>query len=54
MNVLFQHLLFVSLNLHHTKVHVQHYEYVITSIIFTIYCYFLLGHQKSNVEVHCP
>ena len=33
MNMLFQHILFISLNLHHTKVQVQHHEYIITSMI---------------------
>ena len=30
MNILFQHLLFISLNICHTKVHTQHHEYTIT------------------------
>ena len=54
MNTLFQHLLFISLNIHHTKVHGQHHKYIITFMIFKIYHHFLEGHQKTNVEVHCP
>ena len=46
--MLFQHLLFISLNLHHTKVHEQHYEYVIIFIKHND-----LGNQNNNVEVHC-
>ena len=35
MNMLFQHLLFILLNLH-----LRHHEYIITSMIFTIYHHF--------------
>ena len=45
MNMLFQHLLFISLGFHHTKVHVQH---IITSMMFRVYHHFLEGHQKTN------
>ena len=44
MSMLAQHLLFISLNLHRTKVHVQHdeyIEYIIRCIIFTINLHFL-------------
>ena len=37
MYMLSQYLLFISLNLYHTKVHVQHHEYIMIYIIFTIY-----------------
>ena len=41
MNKLFQHLLFISLNLQHTKLHAQHQEYIMIYMIFTIHDYFL-------------
>ena len=37
MFMLFQRLLFISLNLYCTKVRIQHHEYIIIYIIFTIY-----------------
>ena len=43
--MLFQHLLFIALNLHHTKVHEQHHEYIIIFIKLNH-----LGNQKTNVE----
>ena len=54
MSKLFQHLLFISFNLHHTKAHVQHHKYIITSMIFTIYYHFLEGTKKlmSRYAVH--
>ena len=45
MYMLFQHLLFISLNLtnvtYRTIVHIQYHEYVIIYIILTIYHHFL-------------
>ena len=37
MYILFQRLLFISLNLYRTKVHIQHHEYIMIYIIFAIY-----------------
>ena len=49
MYMVFQHLLFIYLNLYHTKAHIQYHEYIIIYIIFTIYqCFWPL---KTNVEV---
>ena len=51
MSMLFQHLLFISFNLHYTKAHVQHHQYIITSMIFTVYI--IISYKASkNVEVH--
>ena len=52
MNMLFQDLLFNSLNLH-----VQHHEYIITSIIFTIAIHIAISYQAikqlmSRYTVH--
>ena len=47
MYMLFQHLLFISLNLYCTKSHIQYHEYTITFIIFTIYYHFLQGIQGT-------
>ena len=41
MNMLFQHLIFILLNLHHTKVHVQDHKYIIIYMMFTIHHHFL-------------
>ena len=52
MNMLFQHLLFISLNIYHTKVYMQHREYIIIYNMFTVYqhWYNVFGHRKTNVE----
>ena len=41
MYMLIEHLLFLSLNLYRTKVHIQNHEYIIIYIIFTVYNHFL-------------
>ena len=43
MHMLFQHLLFISLNLYCTKVHIQYHEYIIIYIMFTIYHHLIKG-----------
>ena len=42
MYMLFQHLLFISLNRYYTKVHIQYQEYIIISIILRKYHHFLM------------
>ena len=54
--MLFQHLLFISLNLYRTKVHIQYYEYIynlhlIYNISPLLIRYIVFGYQKTNVEV---
>ena len=47
--MLFQHVLFISLNLHHSKVHVQH-EYIIINVKLTIYHHFLQGTMFLTIK----
>ena len=53
--MLFEHLLFTSLNDQHTKVYAQH-EYITTYITFTIYHHFSYSEMfwplKTNIKVH--
>ena len=54
--MLLDHSLFISLNLQHAKVHVQHHEYTIINIYKTspfLIRHNVFGNQKTNVEVHC-
>ena len=54
--MLLDHSLFISLNLQHTKAHVQHHEYTIINIYKTspfLIRHNVFGNQKTNVEVHC-
>ena len=51
MSLLFQHLLFILFNIHHAKAHVQHHEYIITSMIFTKYHHFYKT-SKTRYTVH--
>ena len=57
MYMLFKNLLFISLDLHYTKFQVQHHEYIIIYMIFTIYIItykaHLFGHQSINIEIYC-
>ena len=54
MYMLFQHLLFISLNLYCTKIHIQYHEYIIIFIIFTIYYHFLQGIMYLLPNVDLP
>ena len=47
MYMLFEHLLFISLNLYCKKVHKKYHEYVIIYITFTIWHHFLQGTIRS-------
>ena len=55
MNMLFQHLLLISLNLHNIKVHVQHHEYIIIYMKISLFLtrHKVCGHRRANVKVHC-
>ena len=52
MYMLFEHLLFISLNLYCKKVHKKYHEYVIIYITFIIWHHFLQGTMCVEVLMH--